>query len=77
MAERSNFKAMLLFSSLNVLIYAFPAHWMWQESGWLKNLGAQDLAGAGIVHQLGGFSGLMAAYMIGPRTGVSLQREHS
>ena len=65
MAERSNFKAMMLFTTFNVFIYAIPAHWMWSEIGWLRTLGARDLAGAGIVHQLGGFSGLVGAYFIG------------
>lgn len=57
MAERANFKAVVLFNSLSVFIYVFPAHWMWDESGWLRNLGARDLAGAGLVHLIGGFSG--------------------
>ena len=65
MAERSNFKAMMLFTTFNVFIYVIPAHWMWSEIGWLRNLGARDLAGSGIVHQLGGFSGLVGAYFIG------------
>ena len=65
MAERSNFKAVMLFTTFNVLIYALPAHWMWSETGWLRSLGARDIAGAGMVHMLGGFSGLIGAYFVG------------
>ena len=57
MAERANFKALMLFTTFNTLIYAFPAHWMWHDSGWLRKLGARDLAGSSVVHCLGGFSG--------------------
>ena len=65
MAERSNFKAVMLFTTFNVLIYALPAHWMWSETGWLRSLGARDIAGAGMVHMLGGFSGLIDFYFVG------------
>ena len=65
MAERSNFKAVMLFTTFNVLIYAVPAHWMWSETGWLRSLGARDIAGAGMVHMLGGFSGLIGSYFVG------------
>ena len=65
MAERSNFKAVMLFTTFNVLIYALPAHWMWSETGWLRSLGARDIAGAGMVHMLGGFSGLIGSYFVG------------
>ena len=75
MAERSNFKAVMLFTTFNVLIYAIPAHWIWHKDGWLRTLGARDLAGSGIVHQLGGFSGLVGAYFVGPRTGVKMQNQ--
>ena len=71
MAERANFRATMIFVTVNVLIYALPAHWIWHESGWLYQLGARDLAGSGPVHLLGGVSGLVAAYMLGPRLGRS------
>jgi hypothetical protein len=58
MAERCNFKAFMIFATFNVFIYCFPAHWMWADKGWLKQLGACDLAGSGLVHQIGGFSGM-------------------
>lgn len=39
MAERTNLKAYTAFSFLNTLTYCFPAHWVWAENGWLKELG--------------------------------------
>ena len=59
-AERSNFKAGMLFSSFNILTFALPAHWMWSDIGFLKYLGARDAAGSGAVHLVGGFSGLFS-----------------
>ena len=53
----------MIYSFFNVLIYAFPANWIWGQKGWLKQLGAVDLAGAGTVHMLGGVSGTV--YVIG------------
>ncbi|XP_059088618.1 putative ammonium transporter 2 [Tigriopus californicus] len=75
MAERCNFRAFMLFCVLNVFIYCFPAHWMWGPSGWLKELGAKDIAGAGVVHALGGSSSLVASWYLGPRTGLYTQRD--
>ena len=74
MAERSNFKAMMLYSLLGILTYSFPANWIWGPKGWLKQLGAIDLAGAGAVHILGGFSALVGSWYLGPRTGFRLRR---
>ena len=55
--SRSNFKAFVIYCALNVFVYCFPAHWMWGPNGWLKALGAKDVAGAGAVHAMGGASG--------------------
>lgn len=69
MAERTNLKAYIVFSLLNTISYCFPAHWMWGANGWLKELGAIDVAGCGPVHVVGGVSGLVATIMLKPRTG--------
>ncbi|XP_076465347.1 putative ammonium transporter 3 [Babylonia areolata] len=68
-AERSKFLSYLVFSFFNTFIYCFPAHWVWAETGWLKKLGAVDVAGDGPVHLVGGVSALVAAIMIKPRQG--------
>ena len=44
-------------------------HWVWQGDGWLTDLGFIDFAGSTVVHSLGGWAGLVAAAMIGPRIG--------
>ena len=56
---RCNFKAYCLFSFLNTIVYCIPAGWIWGDHGFLKNLGAVDIAGSGTVHLVGGTSGKM------------------
>ena len=54
---RCNFYAYLLFSLVNTVVYCFPAGWIWNENGFLRTLGAVDIAGSGAVHLVGGASG--------------------
>ena len=54
---RCNFYAYLLFSLVNTVVYCFPAGWIWSENGFLRSLGAVDIAGSGAVHLVGGASG--------------------
>ena len=68
-AERMRFSAMLLFSTLwMVLVYAPVCHWVW-GGGWLGELGLQDFAGGTVVHITAAAAALVAALMIGPRRG--------
>ncbi|XP_048589128.1 putative ammonium transporter 3 isoform X2 [Nematostella vectensis] len=69
MAERASLKAYTLFSFVNTITYCFPAHWIWDEMGWLKALGAVDIAGGSAVHLVGGISGLVATLILKPRHG--------
>ena len=69
MAERISLRAYILYSFLNTLTYTFPAHWIWAENGWLRKMGAVDIAGCGPVHLVGGVSGLVATMMLKPRIG--------
>ena len=69
MAERTSLKAYTMYSFVNTLTYSFPAHWIWSENGWLRKMGAVDIAGCGAVHLVGGVSGLVATLMLKPRTG--------
>ncbi|CAK9833649.1 Putative ammonium transporter 3 [Anthophora retusa] len=69
MAERCNFKAYCVFSFLNTIVYCVPAGWIWGDQGFLKNMGAVDIAGSGAVHLVGGSSALASAIMLGPRLG--------
>ena len=69
MAERTRLEAYIIFSMLNTLVSCFPAHWLCGSNGWLYQLGAVDIAGAGPVHMVGGLTGLVATLILKPRYG--------
>ncbi len=82
MAERTNFKAYLVYCMLMVgLIYPVYGHWVWSgadlalltgsESFLVKALGASfhDFAGSGVVHSIGGYSALIGVMLVGARYG--------
>lgn len=84
-AERTQVTAYFMYSFvITAFIYPVVVHWVWSESGWLsafgssymltgdsaKSSGMIDFAGSGVVHMVGGFSGLCGAYFVGPRRGV-------
>ncbi|MGZ5999075.1 MAG: ammonium transporter, partial [Rhizomicrobium sp.] len=65
--ERIKFCAVLLFSSLWLLVvYAPVTHWVW-GGGWLASRGVMDFAGGIVVHVTAGASALTIAWMLGPR----------
>lgn len=67
-AERVKLSSYMIFAFINTgLVYVFPAHWMWDENGWLYKEGALDFAGTSVVHMAGGISALVAAIILGPR----------
>ncbi len=67
-AERAKLKTILTFSIVWCLaIYSPIAHWVFNEGGWLRTLGAIDFAGGYPVHMAAGFSALAAAIVVGPR----------
>ncbi len=69
-AERTRFAAMLWFSILWLLIVYLPvAHWVWAADGWLFERGFRDFAGGAVVHVNAGVAALVAALVIGNRTG--------
>lgn len=64
---RFRYSSYLLFSFLmTVLIYPIVGHWVW-GGGWLSERGFFDFSGSSVVHQVGGWSALVGAYMVGPR----------
>ena len=68
-AERMRFSAMVLFSVLwSLLVYAPVCHWVW-GGGWLADLGFLDFAGGAVVHLTAGVGALVAAMVLGSRTG--------
>jgi Amt family ammonium transporter len=75
-AERMKLEAYFIYTIvINAFIYPVTVHWFWSGEGYASagNGGATapaiDFAGSGVVHMVGGLSGLMGAYMVGPRTG--------
>ena len=53
-------------------IYPVACFWIWNEDGLFspgRRLGVIDFAGAGVVHLIGGVSGLMGSIVLGPRMG--------
>ncbi|MAZ27078.1 MAG: ammonium transporter [Cytophagaceae bacterium] len=69
-AERTKFSTYIIFSLvMTVVIYPISGHWVWQGDGWLTNLGFIDFAGSTVVHSVGGWAGLVAAALVGPRIG--------
>jgi Amt family ammonium transporter len=68
-AERMRFSAMVLFSILwSLLVYAPVCHWVW-GGGWLADMGFLDFAGGAVVHLTAGVGALVAAMVLGSRTG--------
>ncbi len=68
-AERMKFNAMLLFSSLwLVLVYGPICHWVW-GGGWLQQMGLLDFAGGTVVHVTAGIAALVTAVVLGKRNG--------
>lgn len=84
MAERCKLEAYFLYTMfITMFVYPVIVHWVWGE-GWLSAFGTDpsqflfygsesnnmiDFAGSGVVHMVGGFSGLMGAAILGPRLG--------
>ncbi|KAL5005471.1 hypothetical protein ScPMuIL_018927 [Solemya velum] len=69
MAERTRLTAYIIFSFINTIVYCLPAHWMWAENGFLRSLGAVDIAGSGVVHIMGGMAAFVGSIILKPRTG--------
>lgn len=70
-AERMRFSAVVLFSALWLLVvYAPVTHWVW-GGGWLGERGLLDFAGGTVVHITAGVAALVAALVLGNRTGFS------
>lgn len=68
-AERMRFSAVVLFSALWLLVvYAPVTHWVW-GGGWLAEMGLLDFAGGVVVHITAGVAALVAALVLGNRSG--------
>jgi len=81
--ERMQFKSFIIFILVwTTVVYDPLAHWMWSGfssydelgnctyvTGWLRDIGAIDFAGGTVIHISSGFSGLVASYIVGKRSG--------
>ena len=71
MAERTKFKAYLVYSFvISLIIYPVVVRWEW-GGGWLLQLDTpfHDFAGSTIVHMTGGVAAFWGAKVLGPRIG--------
>ena len=67
--ERIKFSAVLIFSSVwLIVVYAPAVHLVW-GGGWMMEAGVIDLAGGIVVHATAGVSALVIAWMLGKRQG--------
>ncbi len=68
-ADRLKFSAFVFFCTVWLFIVYVPsAHWVW-GGGFLQTLGVIDFAGGIVVHINAGVAGLVAAIMLGARSG--------
>ncbi len=75
-AERIRFTSYIGITIIvSVVIYPIFGHWVWNGidgeilGGWLAERGFVDFAGSTVIHSLGGWVGLAALLVIGPRAG--------
>jgi len=70
LAERIRFNAYLVGSfMITTVIYPIYGSWVWNDNGWLKQLGFIDFAGSTVVHTVGACCALAGLAALGPRTG--------
>lgn len=71
-AERIKLSSFLIFATIFVaIVYPIAGSWKW-GGGWLDQMGFYDFAGSTLVHSVGGWGGLVGAYLLGPRVGKYL-----
>jgi Amt family ammonium transporter len=71
--DRMKFSALLLFMSFWLfLVYVPVCHWVW-GGGFLSADGVLDFAGGTVVHINAGIAGLVAALVLGRRTGYGTE----
>ncbi len=69
-ADRMKFSSMLWFMGLwSLIVYAPVTHWVW-GGGFLAEAGVLDFAGGTVVHINAGVAGLVAAIVLGKRSGM-------
>ena len=77
--ERIKFSAVIVITSIwLILVYSPVTHWVW-GGGWLAQMGVMDFAGGLVVHTTAGISALVIAKALGTRNGFpkSVKPPHS
>ena len=70
LAERIRFGAYVLVAILiTAFVYPVFGCWVWNEGGWLNQMGFIDFAGSSVVHSVGGWCALAGLIVLGPRLG--------
>jgi ammonium transporter, Amt family len=73
-ADRMKFSALLVFlAAWSLVVYAPITHWVW-GGGFLGDAGVLDFAGGTVVHINSGVAALVAALVLGPRTGYPTEQ---
>ena len=69
-AERIKLLPFLIFCTVSTLLSSIHGWVAWQwGGGWLDEMGFYDFAGSTLVHSVGGWGGLAAILVLGPRKG--------
>jgi len=83
-AERMKLEAYFIYTLvITAFIHPVVVHWVWSTEGWASAFNPDaknpiiDFAGSGVVHMVGGWSGLMGAYFVGPRKGRFSKEDNS
>ncbi len=70
MAERTRYNAYLVGAvAITGFIYPVFGSWVWNDNGWLAQLGFIDFAGSTVVHSVGAWCALAGILVLGPRLG--------
>lgn len=78
MAERTRYNAYLIGAAVIIgFIYPVAGSWIWNDNGWLAQLGFVDFAGSTVVHSVGGWCALAGVLVLGPRLGRYDQNGHA
>lgn len=68
MSERTKTRALLTAAAVSsLIIYPLFGRWVWNEDGWLGNLGFMDFAGGSVIHMSGGLIALAGIICVGSR----------
>ncbi|GAF64386.1 ammonium transporter [Alkalihalobacillus trypoxylicola] len=69
-AERAKLSAYVIFAVLfSLFVYPIVSHWVWNDGGWIAEMGKQDFAGSTVVHLTGAMAALAATIILKPRLG--------